>query len=193
MRSWATMPRMRDETAVEELFAKLAGKISQATGSFWTFSVALLVVLVWAATGPLFHYSETWQLVINTGTTIVTFLMVFVIQHAQNKDMRAVQLKLNEIIAAVEGASNRLIDVEDLSDRELEHLYSRFQTLAQEAQKLSHGAKLTIDRDSVPDFPPDTDQSTADLPHGHAHGEKAKRPVHSKPESQHHSRKRPRP
>jgi low affinity Fe/Cu permease len=136
---------MKDDSAIEELFAKLAGKISQATGSFWTFSAALLVVLVWAATGPIFHYSETWQLVINTGTTIVTFLMVFVIQHAQNKDMRAVQLKLNELIAAVEGASNRLIDVEDLSDRELEHLYARFQTLAKTAQKVSHGAKLTIE------------------------------------------------
>jgi len=136
---------MKDDSAVEDLFAKLAGKISQATGSFWTFSAALLIVLVWAATGPIFHYSETWQLVINTGTTIVTFLMVFVIQHAQNKDMRAVQLKLNELIAAVEGASNRLIDVEDLSDRELAHLYARFQTLAKTAQKVSHGAKLTID------------------------------------------------
>ena len=113
----------------------MAGQVSQAAGSFWTFSLALLVVLVWAATGPIFHYSETWQLVINTGTTIVTFLMVFVIQHAQNKDMRAVQLKLNELIAAVEGASNRLIDVEDLTDRELEHLYTRFQTLAKSAQK----------------------------------------------------------
>lgn len=136
---------MKDDSAVEDLFAKLAGKISQATGSFWTFSIALGVVLVWAATGPLFHYSETWQLVINTGTTIVTFLMVFIIQHAQNKDMRAVQLKLNELIAAVDGASNRLIDVEDLTDRELQHLYIRFQTLAKSAQKVSLGAKLTID------------------------------------------------
>src|SRR5690242_19926041 len=136
---------MKDASRTEEVFARLAGRVSQAAGSFWTFSVALLVVLVWAATGPLFGYSETWQLVINTGTTIVTFLMVFVIQHAQNKDMRAVQLKLNELIAAVEGASNRLIDVEDLSDRELEHLYARFQHLAKTAQKVSHGAKLTIE------------------------------------------------
>src|SRR5437868_8216199 len=139
------MPRMKDDSAIEEVFANVAGKISQATGSFWTFSIALAVVIVWAATGPIFHYSETWQLVINTGTTIVTFLMVFVIQHAQNKDMRAVQLKLNELIAAVEGASNRLIDVEDLTDRELEHLYNRFRSLASDAQKVSQGAKLTID------------------------------------------------
>ena len=136
---------MKDDSPVEELFARVAGKTSQAAGSFWTFSLAVLVVVVWAASGPFFGFSETWQLVINTGTTIVTFLMVFVIQHAQNKDMRAVQLKLNELIAAVEGASNRLIDVEDLSDRELEHLYGRFRHLAQTAQKLSHGAKLTID------------------------------------------------
>src|SRR5882672_746168 len=102
------MARMKD-SRVEELFAGMAGKISQATGSFWTFTFALLIVIVWAASGPVFHYSETWQLVINTGTTIITFLMVFVIQHAQNKDMRALQMKMNEVIAAIEGASNRLI------------------------------------------------------------------------------------
>jgi low affinity Fe/Cu permease len=174
---------MKDDSAVEEVFAKLAAKISQATGSFWTFSVAVLVVLVWAATGPVFHYSETWQLVINTGTTIVTFLMVFVIQHAQNKDMRAVQLKLNELIAAVEGASNRLIDVEDLTDRELEHLYSRFQTLAKTAQKVSHGAKLTIDTDEE-----DGDETEAS--HGHAHRESDKKPVVSSAEAKAHSKKR---
>jgi low affinity Fe/Cu permease len=171
---------MKDASGTEELFANFAAKISQATGSFWTFSVALATVIIWGATGPLFHYSEDWQLVITTGTTIVTFLMVFVIQHAQNKDMRAVQLKLNELLAAVEGASNRLIDVEDLSDHELEHLYTRFQTLAREAQHLSQGAKLTIDADA----------GGLHLTHGHAHGEKDKRPVHSKEESKQHSRKR---
>jgi low affinity Fe/Cu permease len=184
------MPRMKEDSAIEELFAKLAAKISQATGSFWTFSAALLVVLVWGATGPLFHYSETWQLVINTGTTIITFLMVFVIQHAQNKDMRAVQLKLNEIIAAVEGASNRLIDVEDLSDHELEHLYTRFQDLARNAQKLSHGAKLTIDSsDPEGEAPSSSDKKTKHrpLPYGHAHGEKDKRPVSVKPEALTHT------
>ncbi|MDF3067108.1 MAG: hypothetical protein K0R38_2709 [Polyangiaceae bacterium] len=177
---------MKEDSAVEELFARLANRISQATGSFWTFSAALLVVLAWAATGPFFHYSETWQLVINTGTTIVTFLMVFVIQHAQNKDMRAVQLKLNELIAAVEGASNRLIDVEDLSDRELEHLYSRFQTLAKTAQKVSHGAKLSIDSD--PDVP-ETQERDKNA-HGHALSEGDKKPVVSKQESKAHSKKR---
>jgi low affinity Fe/Cu permease len=160
---------MKDDSAVEELFARVAGKASQAAGSFWTFSLAVLVVLVWAATGPFFGYSETWQLVINTGTTIVTFLMVFVIQHAQNKEMRAVQLKLNELIAAVEGASNRLIDVEDLTDRELEHLYSRSRHLAQTAQRL--GAKLTIE-----DEPPSSKKP-------HATSEADKKPVPSKEES----------
>ncbi len=177
------MPRMKNDSAVEELFAHVAGKVSQAAGSFWTFSLALLVVLVWAATGPIFDYSETWQLVINTGTTVVTFLMVFVIQHGQNKDMRAVQLKLNELIAAVEGASNRLIDVEDLSDRELEHLYTRFQTLAKAAQKVSHGAKLTIDSSDE-----EIEEGVAE-PHDHAETEHDKRPVAVKPEAA--SRKKP--
>src|SRR3954464_14906488 len=89
------------------------------TGSSWAFATAVLVIVTWLATGPLFHYSDTWQLVINTGTTIVTFLMVFLIQRAQNKDALAIQLKLNELVAAMEGASNRLIDVEDLSEAEL--------------------------------------------------------------------------
>jgi low affinity Fe/Cu permease len=182
---------MKEASAIEELFAKLAAKTSQATGSFWTFSAALLVVLVWAATGPVFRYSERWQLVINTVTTIVTFLMVFVIQHAQNKDMRAVQLKLNELIAAVEGASNRLIDVEDLSDRELEHLYARFQVLAKSAQKVSHGAKLTID-----DSDPDSQTAAAAIPakpHDHAESEADKRPVSAKAEARHRKRKHDKP
>jgi low affinity Fe/Cu permease len=136
----------RESGGVQETFARLAGKASTAAGSIWAFSSALLVVIVWAVTGPIFHFSETWQLVINTGTTIVTFLMVFLIQHAQNKDMRAIQLKLNELIAAVEGASNRLIDVEDLTDREVEHLYRRYRRLAEEAAQLgSRGAKTSIE------------------------------------------------
>ena len=135
-----------ERDGLQETFAKFAGKASAAAGSFWAFSLAILVVVVWAATGPIFHFSETWQLVINTGTTIVTFLMVFLIQHAQNKDMRAVQLKLNELIAAVEGASNRLIDVEDLTDREVEHMYKRYRALAKEATLLgSRGAKTSIE------------------------------------------------
>jgi len=118
---------------VENAFERVACKTAIATGSFWTFGIALLSIMVWAAFGPVFGFSETWQLVINTATTIITFLMVFVIQHAQNKDTRAMQLKLNELISAVENASNRLIDIEDLSDREIEQLHKRYQQLAQTA------------------------------------------------------------
>ncbi len=92
--------------------------------------MALAVILVWALTGPIFHFSDTWQLVINTGTTIVTFLMVFLIQHAQNRDMKALHLKLNELVSAVGRASNQLIDVEDLSDDEIEALATRYRDLA---------------------------------------------------------------
>jgi low affinity Fe/Cu permease len=96
---------------------------TQWTGRPGAFAIAAAIVLVWLATGPLFHYSDTWQLVINTGTTVVTFLMVFLIQHAQNKDTRAIELKLNELVAAMPGASNRLIDVESLSEQDLETLH----------------------------------------------------------------------
>ena len=114
-------------------FERIARVISHFTGSTTAFLIAALVVLVWAATGPLFHYSSTWQLVINTGTTIVTFLMVFLIQRAQNKDSLAVQLKLNEMVAALEGASNRLVNVEDLSEEELSTLHRHYQALAEMA------------------------------------------------------------
>jgi low affinity Fe/Cu permease len=113
----------------------MARGISRATGSTAAFLTAAGVVLAWAATGPLFGYSQTWQLVINTGTTIVTFLMVFVIQRAQNKESLAVQLKLNEIVAALQGASNRLINVESLSEEELDTLHRHYARLVQLAKK----------------------------------------------------------
>src|ERR1051325_4877405 len=91
-------------------------KATKATGTSWAFVIAVVVLIVWGISGPLFNFSDTWQLVINTGTTIVTFLMVFLIQRTQNKDAQAIHLKLNEIVAAMEGASNRLIDVEDPSE-----------------------------------------------------------------------------
>src|SRR5574342_747833 len=116
------------------VFERMARLISQFTGSTTAFLVATLVVLVWAATGPLFQYSSGWQLVINTGTTIVTFLMVFLIQRTQNKDSLAVQLKLNEIVAALEGASNRLVNVEDLSEEELFTLHRHYRTLGEMAK-----------------------------------------------------------
>ena len=100
-----------------------------------SFILALSVIIVWGFTGPLFHFSDTWQLVINTGTTIVTFLMVFLIQRTQNKDAQAIHLKLNEIVAALEGASNNLIDVEDLTEEEIGTLHKHYQKLVQMAKK----------------------------------------------------------
>lgn len=120
-------------------FENAAAKITKLAGSSTAFLLALLVIVGWGVTGPIFHYSDTWQLVINTGTTIITFLMVFVIQQSQNKDSLAIQLKLNELIAAEERASNRLIVVEDLSQDELELLkkfYVRLSDLAKEQNDL---------------------------------------------------------
>lgn len=113
---------------------------TRATGTSTAFIMALGVIVLWTITGPLFHYSDTWQLVINTGTTIVTFLMVFLIQRTQNKDALAIHIKLNEIVAALEGASNRLIDVEDLSEEEIQTLHEHYEKLVAMAKKDS---KLT--------------------------------------------------
>ncbi|HEV7242678.1 MAG TPA: low affinity iron permease family protein [Thermoanaerobaculia bacterium] len=117
--------------------ARFATWVSEKSGSTWSFIVALAVIVIWGCTGPLFGYSDTWQLVINTGTTIVTFLMVFLIQRAQNKGALAVQLKLNEIVAAIDAASNRLISVEDLSEEELEVLHKHYRELAEMAKRES--------------------------------------------------------
>jgi low affinity Fe/Cu permease len=108
--------------------------VTKFTGSSLAFTLAVAVILVWGCTGPLFHFSNTWQLVVNTGTTIVTFLMVFLIQRTQNKDALAVHLKLNELVASMEGASNRLIDVESLSERDLRALERHFGELARLAR-----------------------------------------------------------
>jgi len=114
---------------------RFAAAATRWTGSTFAFLAAALIIIIWIVTGPLFHFSDTWQLVINTGTTIVTFLMVFLIQRAQNKDSLAVQIKLNELIAAMEGASNRLISAEDLSEEELRALQAHFEKLAEMAKK----------------------------------------------------------
>lgn len=114
---------------------RFAGAITMFTGSTTAFVIALSVIVLWALSGPFFGYSDTWQLVINTGTTIVTFLMVFLIQRAQNKESRAMELKLNEIIAAVQGASNRLIDVESLSELEIETLHRHYAALVKRARE----------------------------------------------------------
>jgi low affinity Fe/Cu permease len=113
----------------------MARLVTNWAGSTTAFAIAVLVVLVWGLTGPIFHFSDTWQLVINTGTTIVTFLMVFLIQRSQNKDSLAVHLKLNELVAAVEGASNRLISAEQLSEEDIRVLTGYFHELAALAHK----------------------------------------------------------
>jgi low affinity Fe/Cu permease len=114
---------------------RFSTRVTQWTGSTSAFTIAVLVIVVWLASGPIFHYSDTWQLVINTGTTIVTFLMVFLIQRAQNKDSRAIHMKLNELVAAMEGASNRLIDVEDLDEDEIAQLHQFYARLVEMAKR----------------------------------------------------------
>ena len=127
------MPPKRSK--LSEFLEKFSHEATRATGTSTAFIVAVGVIIVWGITGPIFRYSDTWQLVINTGTTIVTFLMVFLIQRAQNKDALAIHLKLNEIVAALEGASNRLIDVEDLSEPEIDALRKYYKRLIELARK----------------------------------------------------------
>ena len=122
------------------LLERFATGVAHWTGTTSAFSLACAILLIWALTGPLFHFSDTWQLVINTGTTIITFLMVFLIQRSQNKDSLALHLKLNEVVAAVEGASNRLIDVESLTEQDLNVLHRHYGKLAQMAK---HDSTLT--------------------------------------------------
>jgi low affinity Fe/Cu permease len=125
----------RRQSDNRNILSRFASAATTWTGSTAAFVTAVLVVVIWLITGPLFHFSDTWQLVINTGTTVVTFLMVFLIQRSQNKDALAVQLKLDEIVAALEGASNHLISVEDLSEEELKILRIHYQRLAEMAKR----------------------------------------------------------
>lgn len=119
---------------LSQVLERFSYKATRATGTSMAFILAVGVIVVWVLTGPLFRFSDTWQLVINTGTTIVTFLMVFLIQRTQNKDALAIHLKLNEIVAALEGASNRLIDVEDLTEDEIVTLHAHYQELVKMAK-----------------------------------------------------------
>jgi low affinity Fe/Cu permease len=130
------MKRTRDAKSrgVEAALERFAHRITEWVGGSWAFAVAVAVIVIWGLTGPLFGFSDTWQLIINTGTTIVTFLMVFLIQRFQNKDAQALHLKLNEIVAAVNGASNRLINVEDLSEAEVRALHRHYQKLVEMAK-----------------------------------------------------------
>ena len=131
------MAQRKGTNSISAKFETFSRAITQFTGSTAAFGLALAVVIVWGLVGPLFGYSDTWQLVINTGTTIVTFLMVFLIQRSQNKDSLAIHLKLNEIVAAMQGASNRLIDVESLSEKELDTLHRFYAELAKLARRES--------------------------------------------------------
>ena len=127
---------------VRDAFRVFARRSSAILGSAWAFAGAILIIAVWALTGPTFHFSDTWQLIINTGTTIVTFLMVFLIQNTQNRDAKAVHLKLDEVIRALKGARNELVDLENLSDEDLKKLEGQFKRLRERAQR--HGLSRDI-------------------------------------------------
>jgi low affinity Fe/Cu permease len=116
-------------------FARVSTAVARATGHPGTFALCCLMIVVWAATGPIFGFSDTWQLIINTGTTIVTFLMVFLIQHTQNRDTEALQIKLDELIRATVGAHNALLDLEELEEKELDKIRRNYATLAERARK----------------------------------------------------------
>ena len=118
---------------MKEMFRKFSQQVSQLVGSSWAFILSVLVILVWAISGPMFRFSDTWQLVINTGTTIITFLMVFLIQNTQNRDAKAIHLKLDELIKGVKGARTGLVNLEELSDKQLERLQKEFAKLQQKA------------------------------------------------------------
>jgi low affinity Fe/Cu permease len=140
------MRKKKLKNRLSALFQKMSTKITKATGSPIAFTIALAVIIVWGITGPIFKFSDTWQLVINTGTTIVTFLMVFIIQQSQNKDTTAIQLKLNELIACNERASNRLVDIEDLTEEELEKIkkfYVKLSDLAEREDDVSQSHSLS--------------------------------------------------
>jgi low affinity Fe/Cu permease len=120
---------------VSDAFRIFARRSSMVLGSAWAFASAILIIVVWGLTGPAFHYSDTWQLIINTGTTIVTFLMVFLIQNTQNRDAKAAHLKLDELIRALKGARNQLVDLENLSDEALTSLEKQFERVRKKAER----------------------------------------------------------
>ena len=125
---------------VSDAFRIFANRSSIVLGSAWAFASAVLIIVIWGLTGPTFHYSNTWQLIINTGTTIVTFLMVFLIQNTQNRDAKAAHLKLDELIRALEGARNELIDLEKLADEDLTKLEKQFERVRKTAERNRHNA-----------------------------------------------------
>ena len=144
----------RNKQGLKAFFEKFSGSVTKLTGKPIAFSIAFAIILLWGITGPIFKFSDTWQLVINTGTTIITFLMVFLIQESQNKESLSIQLKLNEIVAALDGASNKLINAQDLSEAELEALYKYYHKLAAMAKKdssitQSHSVEEAVERHEI--------------------------------------------
>lgn len=119
----------KPKSRLNDAFRKFAHHISMLVGTSWAFIIAILIIVVWGVTGPFFQYSDTWQLVINTSTTIITFLMVFVIQNTQNRQDTAIQIKLDELLRGVKGARTSLVDIEELSDEDLEALHEQFERL----------------------------------------------------------------
>ena len=141
-RSFSGHARCMASGASHRFFDRFASAAAERTGRPWAFCLAVTVLIVWAVSGPIFGFSDTWQLIINTGTTIVTFLMVFLIQHSENKNSKALQLKLDELIAATTAANNRLLVLEDLDDKELEAVHARFARLAYESDPLTEEGRL---------------------------------------------------
>ena len=132
---------------MSEQFRALAERAAHAVGTYWAFAAALLVVLVWAATGPIFHYSDTWQLVINTGTTVVTFLIVFLIQNTQNRETRLVALKLDELLRGVEGARTGFVNLDHMSDEELQTVQEEFARLQEKYAPLVDDDLAHVERE----------------------------------------------
>ena len=140
MKTQKEKAKLREESRdffclASDAFRIFARRSSAVLGSAWAFGIAILVIVIWGLTGPAFHYSNTWQLIINTGTTIVTFLMVFLIQNTQNRDAKAAHLKLDEIIRALKGARNELIDLEKLADKDLTSLEKQFERVRKKAER----------------------------------------------------------
>jgi low affinity Fe/Cu permease len=145
MKTQKKKPKEQEESrdffcVMSDAFRIFARRSSMVLGSAWAFGIAILIIVIWGLTGPAFHYSNTWQLIINTGTTIVTFLMVFLIQNTQNRDAKAAHLKLDEIIRALKGARNELIDLEKLADEDLTSLEKQFERVRKKAERNGNNA-----------------------------------------------------
>jgi len=145
------------------LFTRVTRSVAKVTGKPMTFCVAIAVIAFWAVTGPLFGFSDTWQLVINTGTTIITFLMVFLIQATQNRDTTALQLKLDELIRCVEGAHNAMLDLEELTEEEIDTVHRHYTKLANLARKQARAGECDTDKPDLNPFDPGAHDEIADI------------------------------